>query len=131
MTVPPSLRRWFVVHFVADMLFAIPLLLAPGAVLNLFGWTCVDPVATRLVGAALVAIGGQSLIGRDDEVAAFRSMLNLKILWSLSAIGALVVGLIAGAPPVVWGLLAIFMAFSSLWIAYRIRLRHAVGRRVP
>ncbi|HEU4368157.1 MAG TPA: hypothetical protein VFV05_08035, partial [Methylomirabilota bacterium] len=66
----------------------------------------VDPVATRLVGAALVAIGGQSLIGRDDDVAAFRAMLNLKILWSLSAVGA----------------------FSSLWIAYRVRLRHAVGR---
>ena len=131
MTVPPSLRRWFVVHFVADMLFAVPLLLAPSAVLGLLGWSCVDPVATRLVGAALVAIGGQSVIGRDDDVTAFRAMLNLKILWSLSAIGALAVALIGGAPPVAWGLLAIFVAFSSVWITYRIRLGHAVARRIP
>jgi len=56
-SVPSALRRWFVVHFVADLIFAIPLVVAPVATLRAIGWTTVDPVAPRLVGAALTAIG--------------------------------------------------------------------------
>ena len=33
--VPRNLRRWFVIHFVADILFAIPLLLIPEAIMPL------------------------------------------------------------------------------------------------
>ena len=36
-SVPGSLRRWFVVHFMVDMIFAAPLMLAPFFILNLFG----------------------------------------------------------------------------------------------
>ena len=59
--VPSSLRSWFVVHFVADIVFALPLFLAPQWTLTLLGWRAVDPIATRLVAAALFGIGIQSL----------------------------------------------------------------------
>ena len=80
MSLPKTLRWWFVVHFVADVLFAVPLFLAPRAFLGALGWTAVDPVATRLVAAALFGIGIQSLLGRDESPATFRAMLNLKII---------------------------------------------------
>ena len=79
--IPTSLRTWFVIHFVTDMLFAIPLLLAPVFTMTLFGWTTIDPATTRLVGAALLAIGIESYLGRNASAAVFEAMLNLKIIW--------------------------------------------------
>src|SRR2546426_5283160 len=40
--VPSSLRTWFVIHFLADVLFALPLFLAPRWTLSLLGWPAVD-----------------------------------------------------------------------------------------
>ncbi len=78
--VPSSLRTWFVIHFLADVIFALPLFLAPRWTLSLLGWPAVDPLATRLVAAALFGIGIQSLLGRGEGAAAFRALLNLKII---------------------------------------------------
>jgi len=123
--VPKGLRFWFVVHFILDVIFAIPLLLFPKETLQLFGWTQIDPLATRLVGAALMGIGLESLIGRNATVDAFRAMLNLKVIWSLSAVFGITLSMIQGGPPVFgWAVLAIFGSFSILWISYRLRLSH-------
>jgi hypothetical protein len=84
--VPPGLRNWFVVHFVADMLFGIPLLFFPRWLLPLLGWITYDPLTSRLVGAALMGIGLESLLGRKASAETFRAMLNLKIVWASSAI---------------------------------------------
>jgi len=78
--VPGRLRVWFVIHFAVDMLFAIPLLFFPEILLPLLGWTVVDPITSRLVGAALLGIGGESLLGRNANKEVFLAMLNLKIL---------------------------------------------------
>src|SRR5438132_7923867 len=98
MTVPPTLRLWFVVHAAVDVAIAAPLLVAPAAVLRHFGWTCVDPVATRVAAAALLAIGGQSFLGRHAGVEAYRSMLSLKVIWSIAAALGLVASIGEGAP---------------------------------
>jgi len=121
--VPASLRQWFVAHFVADLLFAVPMIVAPTATLRAFGWTVVDPVTTRLVGAALVGIGVQSLLGRREGVEVYRAMLSLKCLWSGAAVVGLVLSLAQGAPPKTYGFLAIFVTFAIIWNYYRLRLR--------
>lgn len=123
MDVPQSLRRWFVAHFVVDITVAVPLLFAPQLLLSALGWSCVDPAAARLVGAALVGIGAQSFIGRNDGDGAYKAMLNLKILWSLSAIFGLVMAIGEGAPPAIGGFLAAFLVFSGVWIYYRVRFK--------
>ncbi len=125
MTVPSSLRRWFVFHFFADLAFAVPLMLFPTATLLLLGWTEVDPVATRIAAAALVGIGTQSLLGRNEGLEAYRAMLSLKCIWSAAAIVGLGVSIAQGAPPMTWGLLATFVAFAVLWNTYRVRLGKA------
>jgi threonine/homoserine/homoserine lactone efflux protein len=123
--VPKGLRFWFVVHFVLDVIFAIPLLLFPKETLQFFGWTQIDPLATRLVGAALMGIGVESLLGRNATTEAFRAMLNLKVIWSLSAVFGITLSMVQGGPPVFgWAVLAIFGSFSILWISYRLRLSH-------
>ena len=122
--VPRSLRFWFVVHFVVDFVFAIPLLLAPVWLLTLFGFANPDPFTARLVGAALLGIGGESLLGWEGPIEAFRAMLNLKIIWSLAAIGGIMLTLlVSGGPLMAYLLLLIFAGFSGLWMYYRVLLR--------
>ena len=71
-TVPLSLRNWFVVHFALDVVFALPLLLAPEWLLPRLGWLFVDPVTSRLVAAAVVGFCVPSLVGRDRGAGAVR-----------------------------------------------------------
>ena len=119
-----GLRIWFVIHFVIDMIFAIPLLIAPVAFLTFLGWTAVDPYAARLVGAALAGIGIESFLGRNAGVEAFQGMLNLKIIWSATAIIGILLTMASGYQP--WGawlMLAAFLIFNIIWVYYRLRLR--------
>jgi hypothetical protein len=104
------------------MLFVIPLLLFPQTLLALLGWATYDPMTARLVGAALMGIGLESLLGRNASAETLRAMLNLKILWSSSAIFAISAALYEGAPAASRAILAIFVAFCCLWAYYRVRL---------
>ncbi len=121
-SVPKSLRAWFVIHFFADMLFALPLMFFPTRTLGLFGWLIIDPIAARLVGAALFGIGMISLIARNASKEMFSHMLLLKMLWSGAAILSFVISLYQGAPKSVWLFLVIFAFFFALWTSYRMRL---------
>jgi hypothetical protein len=121
--VPTGLRTWFVIHFVADMLFGIPLLFFPRSLLPFLGWTTYDPLTFRLVGAALMGIGLESLLGRNASPETFRAMLNLKIIWASSAIFAIAAALFEGAPVMAWAFLGIFVVFWAVWVYYRFALR--------
>ena len=120
--IPSGLKTWFVIHFVADMLFAIPLLLLPELILPWFGWESFDPVMPRLVGAALLGIGGESLLSRNAPLAAFKALLRLKIIWASGAILALGLGILKGGPPATWGFLIIFVGFLGVWVYFSIEL---------
>ncbi|HET6148883.1 MAG TPA: hypothetical protein VFH68_15205 [Polyangia bacterium] len=132
--IPPTLRTWFRVHCALDVICAIPLLLFPGRALGLLGWTAVDPVASRLCGAALLGIGTASVMVHRHGLAGYRTLLALKVVWSLAAVFALLAGIGDGAPQAAWAFLAIFIVFAGVWISYAIRLRqmaraHELGDR--
>jgi len=124
--VPGALKACFVVHFAADIAFAVPLLLVPDAFLSALGWSLVDPFAARLVAAALFGIGIESLLSRNARPEAYLSLLRLKILWSSAAlIGmALTVVQVPGfRTPIAFLLLAVFAGFNVLWVYWRTRLQ--------
>lgn len=121
--VPPALRAWFVVHFVADILFAVPLLVAPGVLLGLFDWPAVDPLSARLVGAALVGIGVESLLGRGATLQSFATMLRLKVLWSATASVGILVTMLQGFEGMAWPFLVIFVTFNALWTYWYLRVK--------
>jgi len=130
--VPKALRQWFVVHFWADILFAVPLMIAPRFLLELFGWQEVDVFTARLVAAALLGIGIESFLARNAGRETFIGMLNLKIIWSLAAIVGIAWSLAEGAqgaPKMAWVLLLIFGAFNMLWIYWRRKLGRRLDRR--
>jgi hypothetical protein len=122
-SIPQGLRTWFVIHFAVDMLFGVPLLFFPHWIMGIFGWSYVDPVTSRLVGAALLGIGGESLVGRNANLETFRALLNLKIIWAFGAVLGIGLGIRDGAPLIAWGILGIFALFLGVWLYYRIRLR--------
>ena len=121
--VPSALRKWFVFHFWADYVFAVPLMLAPEWFMGLLGWECVDPVASRLVAAALFGIGGESLLGRNGDAESFRTMLRMKVIWSSSATVGIGLGMFSGAPPAGWLFFGIFLGFNLLWTRWWLRMR--------
>ncbi len=117
--IPSSLRIWFFVHFLVDYFFAVPLFLFPYQTLGFFGWGVVDPIAARLVAAALLAIGGISFVARNSDVAVYKSLLIMKIIWSFFAVeGILLTAFVEGVPLLAWAIFAIFLFFSSVWIYY-------------
>ena len=123
--VPPALRKWFLIHFMVDILFAIPLIIIPDYFLRTLGWQVVDPVSARLVAAALFAIGIESLISYKSSIDNYIGMLNLKILWSLGAVLGLIISIIHmdhGRPIAMWLLLLVFLAFNALWVYWRVKL---------
>jgi len=121
--IPRSLRTWFIIHFIADMIFGIPLLFFPELIFPVLGWQNIDPISTRVVGAALMGIGIESWLGRNAGVEVYRAMLNLKVIWSSSAILAIGLGIWMGGPPAGWLFLATFVIFWFVWVYYWRKLR--------
>ena len=81
-TVPSTLKTWFVIHFIIDLLVAIPLFFVPEWFLNLMGWVEIDNLLARIAGAAFFGIGIQSYFARHATVESYVGVLNLKIIWS-------------------------------------------------
>ncbi len=123
---PSALRRWFVFYFAVDWAVGVPLLVAPEILLRFFSWHEIDPIATRLFAAALLAIGGQSLLGRNGSVNEFRAMLNPKLIWAAAAVIALCIGVLSGGPALTWLGIAVFVGFFRVWLYWRIRIGRAV-----
>lgn len=121
--VPKSLQNWFVIHFVIDIVVAIPLIFIPEIVMGYLGWRFVDPVAIRIVGAAFFAIGTESLLCRKCNPSVYIAMLNLKILWSSAAILGLIIAIYVGAPTISWFILFVFAVFLIVWLYYRNKLQ--------
>tara|TARA_Y100000034_G_C6660411_1_gene289488 strand:- start:227 stop:598 length:372 start_codon:yes stop_codon:yes gene_type:complete len=117
--IPKSLRVWFIIHFVADYLFGIPLLLFPVWTLNLFGFTAVETVTARLFGAALLGIGGVSLLTHKKGKESYDTLLSLKLIWSLAAIIGLIISIIQGSPKATWLILLTFIIFNGIWLYYK------------
>lgn len=125
--VSKNLRTWFVIHFIADYLFGIPLLIAPNWFLGLFGWPSIDPFTARLVGAALIGIGGVSLLERNASAETFRAMLNMKLLWASAAIVGMIITMLDSSYPLIgWGIVGIFVVFFFVWLYFRSMLNKSI-----
>lgn len=124
--IPKSLKNWFLIHFIVDLVFAVPLMLSPVWFLELLGWHSVDPLTSRVVAAALFGIGIESFLGRNSGLESYIGMLNLKIIWSSAVIIGVGISLLQGAqgaPIMAWFLVVLFLAFNMLWIYWRLTLR--------
>ncbi len=114
-----ALSYTFVLYLVVATIFGVPLVLFPGAFLAFFGWAPVDPLLSRVLGAALLAHAWscfRALRGADPSAIAI--VLEMQLIFAvLSGIGLLRHLLIADYPLTVWLVLALFTIFAVAWTA--------------
>jgi len=122
-SIPSSLRTWFTLHFLVDIAFAIPLLFFPASFLSFLGWVAIDPFTARLVGAALVGIGGMSWWMRNEAREAYSVMLRLKLVWSSAAMLAIALSLADHWSIIGSVIFAIFAGFFGVWMWFFRKVR--------
>ena len=125
LAIPNNLRKWFDVHALIDVGVALPLMANPNLLKNL-GWDEVDPAASRLVAAALLAIAYSShQASKNQSVEQFVSLLNFKLIWSFTATVGLVISAYTGPKEkktALYSFAAVFASFFGLWSYYRTQL---------
>ncbi|MBN1138187.1 MAG: hypothetical protein JXM73_16475 [Anaerolineae bacterium] len=113
------LRILFLVHAVVAVIGGLPLLLAPGRTLDLFGWAPIDPLLSRILGAALLALAWSSWRGwRGATQAQAALLIEVEAIFTtLTCAGLLRQLLGASWPWYVWLLFGVFAAFAAAWVA--------------
>jgi thiol:disulfide interchange protein len=122
MTIPSSLKKWFTLHFLIDLLFGFPLFFAPIWFLGLFGFEA-DVVTARLAAAALLGIGTVSLLKKEGSKESYQSLLLLKLLWSSAATIGLCLSYVQLREPILGLFILVFAGFFVVWASYYHRLR--------
>jgi uncharacterized membrane protein HdeD (DUF308 family) len=145
-----GLQITFLVHAILSLVMGLALMLVPGRSLSLLGWvpdwvqlpnselsipgqTFVDPLITRLLGAALLALaylsfrcwsGVRRMSGEVHLVVEFET-----VLCALSMIAILIAMLTMerGAGAIVWVILLVYTVFFAAWGVFWLSQRKAAG----
>jgi thiol:disulfide interchange protein len=120
--VPKPLRNWFIIHFIVDIIFGVPLLFYPVWILHLVGIVETHSVTARLVGAALIGIGSVSFLIRNKSEESYRVLLLLKIVWATAAIVGLLLSFIVDGIAITLPIASIYAIFLVVWIYYQQKL---------
>jgi hypothetical protein len=114
-----ALSCTFILYLVVAIIFGLPLVLFPGAFLAFFEWAPVDPLLSRVLGAALLADAWSCFrVLRGADPSAITIVLEMQLFFAvLSGIGFLRHLLIANYPLMVWLVLALFTIFAIAWTA--------------
>jgi hypothetical protein len=113
-----SLKLIFLVHAIFSAVLGVLFLAIPGRFLGLFGWAPVDPIISRLVGAALLALAWGSFRGwRAAEKAQVKILTELEAVFCVLASAGILRHLLTTAYPwYVWLLFAGFAAWAIVWV---------------
>jgi threonine/homoserine/homoserine lactone efflux protein len=112
------LKGLFLVHAIVGVIVGLPLLLAPGRAADFLQWAPVDPLVTRMFGAALLALAVGSARGfLAREKAQVKTILEMDIVFcALSAAGLARHLFKASYPAIVWVIFGTFLVFGLAWI---------------
>jgi hypothetical protein len=118
-----SLKVLFLVHAIMSTVLGVLLLVIPGRLLGLFGWAPIDPLISRLLGAALLALAWSSFRGwRATERRQVAILIEAEAVFCvLACAGLLRHLLVASYPWYVWGTVVILAAFAIAWIVALVR----------
>jgi hypothetical protein len=112
------LKVLFLIHAVVALVFGVPLLLAPGRFETWLQWAPIDPIMSRLFGAALLGMAWaafRALSAREWSQVAL--LVELGVVFDGLACLGLLRHLTTGHYPIlVWTLFAMFLAFTVAWV---------------
>jgi hypothetical protein len=103
------------------------LLAAPVRFLGFFGWAPIDPLLSRVLGAALLGMAwGAWRVVRAGETKAGLTLVEVFFAFTaLSSVGLLRHLLAANYPFMVWFLCSVMVIFGLLWAVVWFQLRKA------
>lgn len=112
------LKITLIIHIIFAVLFGVPLLGMPGRFLGWLGWAPVDPLLSRMFGAALLGLGwlDYRTLRLNSRPAAQPLIEAGILLCGLASVGLAWNMLGAGWPWYVWAVLGTFIAFTLLWV---------------
>jgi hypothetical protein len=120
---PKALKITFLIHALVSVVGGLLLLIIPGRTLLFFGWAPIDPILSRVLGAALLALGWSSFRGWEaTERTQVQIVLELEVAFTaLACVGLLRHLLFAHYPLMVWLLFAAFLVFAVAWAMFLVR----------
>jgi hypothetical protein len=115
-----ALQTTFLVHAIVALILGVPLLILPGTFLKTIGWVAADPMISRLLGAALLALAWGSFRGwRATERTQVRILLELEAVFTvLGSIGLLRHLVIAPNMLIVWVIFLLLAVFAVAWVVF-------------
>lgn len=117
------LRSTFLVHATVALVLGVLLLIIPGRFLEALGWAPIDPIISRLLGAALLALAWSSFrswraADRAHVAIVLEAEAVFTVLGSMAVLRHLAV---ANYPSMVWLLFLVLLAFAVSWVYALVR----------
>ena len=114
-----ALKLTFLIHAIASVILGALLLVKPGAFLEWLDWAPIDPLISRVLGAALLALAWgdfRSWWGRNRrEVTVLVEMqLGFAVLGAVGLLRHLLTG---QWPTMLWIPFAVLLLFAVAWLA--------------
>ena len=118
-----ALKTTFAVHGIVSLVIGALLLVIPGRSLLGLGWAPIDPIISRLLGAALLGFAWSSFRGwRTTERSQVAVVLEMEAVFTaLGCVGLLRHLLFARWPLIVWAIFVVLLAFAVAWIVFLLR----------
>ncbi len=111
------LKTTFLVHAVLSGVLGLVMLTVPGRFLQMIGWGPIDPILSRILGAALLALAWGDYRGwRGADQVTQTLIVQMQLVFAaLAGLGVLRHLLVARWPVMVWLLFAGCVVFAALW----------------
>jgi len=121
--IPKGLKTAFLIHAVVALIFGLALFIAPGRFARLINWSPMDPVISRVLGAALLALAVSSWLSyRATTWEKVEIKVQLEIVFTvLGVVGLLRHLLFLPTPAFAWVNLVVLAAFAVVWIVFYLR----------
>ena len=112
------LKYTFLVHGVVGAICGALLLIIPGRLLQGIGWSPIDPIISRILGAALLALAWSSFRGwQATDRARVAIVVETEAVFTvLGCLGLLRHLAFAHYPATVWGMFIVLALFAVAWI---------------
>ncbi len=110
--IPKGLYWIFLVHFFVGAFFGVVYLIFAETLIGTIGWPYNDPVMTRLLGGALIALGTSSLLAwREKELDKVKLVVEMEMVWLVIAVVVSIWGAIVTGNWLAWLSFGLFVAF--------------------
>jgi hypothetical protein len=113
----------FGIHAIVAFLVGAPLLIAPGRFLVWVGWRPIDPLGSRMLGAALLALAWTSFRAwREADTKRLVPLVEMELVFTvLGSVGFLRHLLFISYPWFVWFTFAVLALFTLAWAVALLR----------